>query len=743
MTWRWLLLALALAWAGTQSGGAPAQSEPTDQADPSELIISCDLAVYGGTPSGVMAAVAAARHGCTVVLIEPSNHVGGVVSGGLVETDIGRRDSVGGLADEFFDRVLQYYTEKYGPESEQVIACRGGIHFEPHVAELLYEQMLAEQPKIKVMKGHRLRDSLVTNLRVSRVALETRAGDPVEWIEAKMFVDASYEGDLMAKLGVPYRVGRESRDEYGECLAGINKGPKEVLGTGDHRTQAYNYRVSLTYDVDNRVLFPKPEVYDPTPWRSYGNRIHREGIEKFADLFVTFDGKAVPNQKIDTNWCDLTGGSEGYADGDWETRGRIEARHRDYFLSLLYYLQNDPSVPEAFREDAQNWGLPLDEFVDNGHFPHQIYVREGRRMLGNYVLKQSDLTTNRYKPDGVCSGSYAIDCHTVQNLLVDGKIVREGSLPGGAVRPYDIPYACLVPCTPENLLVTVCLSSSHVAYSSLRMEPVYMMLGQAAGTAASLAIEGRTTAQAVDTAALRERLRADGAVLDAACEPQVSIVVDNEHPLPGDKVTFRASIDYPGDEIVEYQWNFAGDGEVEGHGQEVAHVFDNEKVYTVSLLVTDELDRQKLVTCELPVGRAFESDVTIDDVEAGLTGRWDPYAPAIFTGAYAHRDKILWGERAPGNARFVTKIPRSGRYAVCLGFLPAADQATDLTVKVKHLDGLSTTVVDQTDTSNPFPFTVLGEYRFKAGQLALVQLSSLRANGRVAIDSARWIWLDD
>ena len=237
--------------------------------------------------------------------------------------------------------------------------------------------------------------------------------------------------------------------EYGERLAGIQLGPKELLGTGDHRTQAYNYRVSLTFHPENRALFPKPEHYDPEPWQAtYGTRIKRLNLERFGQLFTSFDDdKLIPNDKLDTNWCDLLGGSEGYAEGDWETRARIEARHRDYFLSLLYYLQNDPELPAAFHADAQNWGLPLDEFTDNGHFPFQIYVREARRMLGRYVLSERDLTARSLQARRHLRRSYGIDCHWVSGVPDEhGHIMHEGGMHGGgAVRPYDIPYACLTP----------------------------------------------------------------------------------------------------------------------------------------------------------------------------------------------------------------------------------------------------------------------------------------------------------
>lgn len=475
-----------------------------------EETVKAEVIVYGGTPAGVMAAVAAARQGHTVALIDINNHVGGMISGGLTNTDIGDRTTVGGLSDEFLKRAVQYYSDKYGPTSPQLLACKNGRKFEPHVAELTFEQMIKEQPSITVWKRHRYKSATLDGDRIATLVVDDLAGKTTRTFTGAIFIDASYEGDLMAGAGVPYRVGREGADEYGEDLAGISVGPDK--GKADKLVMAYNYRVSITPRTENRVLFPKPEQYDPEPWKKrFGKRILSGKITRFANLFISKPGA---NEKHDANWCDLLGGSNEYPDGEWATRDKIAARHRDYFLSLLWYLQNDPALPESFRADAQNWGLPKDEFTDNGHFPFQLYIREGRRMVGRYVLRQSDLTDKRVKPDGVCAGNYDIDCHVMQRLVVDGKPYVDHTL-HRVVDSYDIPYACLTPQKPGNLLVPVCCSATHVAYCSLRMEPVYMMLGHAAGDAAHLAIAGKTTVQEVDVTKLRELLREEGAALDA------------------------------------------------------------------------------------------------------------------------------------------------------------------------------------------------------------------------------------
>lgn len=470
-----------------------------------------EVIVYGGTPGGVMAAVAAARHGHTVALIDLNNHVGGMISGGLVNTDIGDRKTVGGLAKEFLERAVQHYADKFGPNSPQFAACKNWRKFEPRVAELVFDQMLAEQPRVTVWKRHRYRSVTVEGGRITALVVDDLAGKTTRTFTGDMFIDASYEGDLMAGAKVPYRVGRESTAEFGETLAGISVGPDK--GKADQGVMAYNYRVTLTGVSTNRVLFPKPGNYDPEPWRKkFGPRLAIGKIKTFADLFISRPG---PTGKHDANWCDLAGGSAGYPEGDWATRAQIEARHRDYFLSLLYWLQNDPELPAAFHASAQQWGLPKDEFVDNGHFPFQLYVREARRMVGSYVLRESDLTENRSKPDGVCAGSYGVDCHVVQILTLNGKLALDRT-PHIMVKPYDIPYASLTPRELPNLLVPVGLSATHVAYCSLRMEPTYMMLGHAAGDAAHLAIADRTTVQKVNVQQLRALLRKEGAVLDSA-----------------------------------------------------------------------------------------------------------------------------------------------------------------------------------------------------------------------------------
>jgi hypothetical protein len=717
--------------------------------------VQAEVVVYGGTPAGVMAAVAAARHGRTVALVDINARVGGVVSGGLVATDIGDRETVGGLADEFFKRVAAHYEKTYGADSKQMKSCRNGIVFEPKVAELVFEQMLAEQaPRIARYRLNRYQGACVASNRVVSLTTEDLALKAARIFAGEVFIDASYEGDLMAGAGVPYRVGREARAEYGETLAGVSAGPKAQRGLGDHRTMAYNYRVAVTWDTTNRVLFPKPAHYDPAPFRATdGARAISGRIKGFGDLFTTTE-KVGPNGKFDANWCDFIGNSEGYAEGDWAARERIAARIRDYFQSRLYYLQNDPELPEAFREETRKWGLPKDEFADTGNFPFQLYVREARRMLGRAVLTERDLTQDRYKADSVCAGSYGIDCHTVQEILNEGKLEKDHTR-HVSVSDYSIPYACLTPIEPANLLVPVCLSATHVAYCSLRMEPVFMMLGHAAGDAAHLALADKTSVQGVAVGKLHEALTQEGAILESSYQPPVEIAWTPAHPKVGEAVTFTAMTGTLKDPLQKIWWNFEGAGAVDAQEDKAQHAFGLDKVYSVSLLAEDAKGRRRLASARVPVGAALAEDVTLDDFDADLFGNWQgcypevirpghTRAPDVFVGPGMQRDAARAGKVPPARARFQPALPRGGRYRVCVCFRPAPGQTTKAPVTVRHAAGVAKLDVNQREEATPFPFVAAGDYRFKAGDEGYVEIRNGEAlDGRVVVDGVRWVWLGE
>ena len=736
------------------------------------LPVETEVCVYGGTPSGVIAAVAAARQGHTVSLVDINAHTGGVVSGGLVATDMGDRKTVGGLADEFFLRIVRHYREKFGDDSPQLKACRNGYTFEPHVAEAVFDAMLAEQPRVRVF--HRLRyrsvamgedkgtrgqgdkgkDGAAPANSIASLTVEDPRDGSTRTFTAKVFIDASYEGDVMAGAHVPYRVGRESRAEFGEYLAGVSMGPKEQRGLGDHRTMAYNYRVSATSDTANRVLFPKPEHYDPSPFvATHGKRIKEGKAQSFGDFFTTLE-KAHPGAKYDVNWFDFPGDSEGYADGNWETRDRIAARIRDHAQSLLYYMQNDPELPEAFRTASRAWGLPKDEFADNGHWPFQLYVREGRRMLGRTILREQDLTQDRWKSDGIATGGYGVDCHVVQLLREGNRLVPEHTR-HVACNNYDIPYASLTPPDVENLLVPVCCSTTHVAYCSLRMEPVFMMLGHAAGDAAHLALADAVSVQKVDTQKLRAILQKEGAVLDAGYQPQAKLSVTPAHPKPGERAVLKVIASPQNkDAFTKIAWDLDGNGKVTAEGERVVQAFALEKTYTVSAVITDAAGRRRLLTTELPVGTAAAHDVTVDDFDAELAGRWDGTFPDyiaglplrysdIFTGPGIHRDVTRKGTKSPARIRFQPSLPRAGKYQVCLGFRPAKNQATNVPVTIRHAGGTEKLTVNEREETTPFNFTPVGEFSFKAGDSGFVEIANGNTDGRVVIDGVRWVWLGE
>ncbi|HEY5792348.1 MAG TPA: FAD-dependent oxidoreductase [Chthoniobacterales bacterium] len=708
-----------------------------------------EVIVYGGTPSGIMAAIAAARHGHSVALIDINKHLGGVVSGGLTETDIGDSKTVGGVVTDFFARIKRHYVLTYGANSPQDRKSHNGRNFEPHVAEAIFEQMLREWPNIRIWRRHRYQSLTLHQGNIESLTVEHASLKFTRTFVGDLFIDASYEGDVMAGAKVPYRVGREARAEFGEYLAGVQAGPEESIGSADHRVMAYNYRVTLTPFTPNRVLFPKPANYDPEPWRpTVGNRILKNGFKHFADLYNDAAAREDPNYKLDTNWGNLVGGNVAYPDGDWRTRDRIAARHRDHFLSLLYYLQNDPELPADFRADARKWGLPADEFTDNGHFPFQMYIREARRMVGRYVLRERDLTQSRFKTDGVCSGSYGIDCHWIR-IIYDEKGRRFADItPHLDVSCYDIPYASLTPENPANLLVSVCISATHVAYCSLRMEPVYMMLGQAAGSAAHLALESHTTVQEVNVNQLRRLLRKEGAILDSGYMPAVHVTWTPARPKPGEKVTFQLAPGMIKDPLNQVWWDFEGAGKVSAKGPSASHTFELGKLYQPNVLVTDAAGRRRLISVQVPVGAASRSDFTVDDFDATLSGKWNATYPKtpllnglldpdIFFGPGIHRSD------GKVSALFQPVIPRTGRYKVCVGFRPAADQATNMPVTIRHAGGDTTIIVNERQETTPFNFTPIGTFTFNAGSNGYVKITNDGANGLVAIDGVRWIWLGE
>jgi hypothetical protein len=500
-----------------------------------------DVVVYGATPAGVMAAVAAARQGLSVALLEPTAHLGGI----------------GGLPLEFYWRAGRYYEmDRHGQEV--------AWHPEPHVALTLMKQML-EASHVTVLLQCRLREKggvIRSGTHITGISVQDGAS-----FQAKVFIDATYEGDLMAQAGVSYTWGREGISQYGESLAGvraetpghqfkvklspydssgellpeISAGPMGIPGSADEKVQAYNFRLCFSADPANQAPFPRPEGYSPQRYellaRLLKARAEQEGhTPELKSLLLI--GR-LPNNKADMNnngpfSTDYLGGSWTYLKASYAEREKIWQAHYNYTAGFLYFLAHDPQVPKPLQNEINQWGLAKDEFVHTANWPPQLYVREARRMTGEYVMAQKDAQTEVSKPDPIGMGSYGIDSHNIQRVVSkEGFVTNEGDTQVPA-KPYQIPYRILVPKRQEvqNLLVPVCVSASHVAYGSLRMEPQYMIMGQAAGVAAKLAISNGQAVQDIDTTELTKRLKEQGVVLEYVPSSQAPILQLFRRMLP-------------------------------------------------------------------------------------------------------------------------------------------------------------------------------------------------------------------
>lgn len=513
----------------------------------SSLSTFYDVVVTGGTPGGIAAALAAARLGRSVLLVEYHSHFGGMSSSGLGKSDVEKRHLIGGLFQEFTKCVQNHYLKLYGAESKELALCQDGYYFEPSVAESVFGEMLLEQKEITTLPFHRLGNTQVDSNRLQAVELIDRATNAAVWIEGGVFIDATYEGDLMAAAGAEFRCGRESRDEFGEPHAGQiyydyqeNRILPQSTGRGDDRLPAYTYRLCLTTDPANSCRLTKPpEGYDRSNYLGYfedlqagrlsGPKAWKPGRGYHPDHFDTLVRALsitdLPSQKVDANINPRPLGfpfaeeNQGYLDGDDSTRQTICGRIRNLTLGLLYFLQLDPEVPESHRALANRYHLPLDEFQDNGHFPFQLYVREGRRLVGEYTLTEQDITGPSHSilrhQDTIAIGEFPIDSFPCRKRQPGDDLVLEGYLGmlDAITRPYEIPYRIMIPRTLDGLIVPVAASTTHVAFSSIRMEPTWMALGQAAGTAAHLVLKSQQPPRAISHSLLQEHLAQSGQVL--------------------------------------------------------------------------------------------------------------------------------------------------------------------------------------------------------------------------------------
>lgn len=525
---------------------------------------SADVIIYGGTSGAVTTAVQVVRMGKTAIIVCPDKHLGGLTSGGLGWTDTGNKRVIGGISREFYQRVYHYYDqpetwkwqkkEEYGNKGQGTRAADGKTRtmwiFEPHLAEQIFEDFIADS-KIKVIRdewldrenGVKLENGKITS--ITMLSGQTYTG--------KIFIDATYEGDLMAAAGVNYHVGREANSVYGEEWNGIQTGvlhhghhfaemnmsPYKVpgdpnsgvlaristedpgqKGEGDHRVQAYCFRLCLTQHEDNRVPFEKPEGYDVTQYELLA-RIFDAG---WRETFDKFD--PIPNAKTDVNnhgpfSFDNIGRNYDYPEGSYERRREIIKEHETYQKGWLYFIANDPRVPEEVQSEMKKWGLAKDEFLDNGNWPHQIYVREARRMIGDFVMTENEVQGKSPVPRPIGMGSYTMDSHNVQRYITpEGYVQNEGDIGVHPKNPYQIELGTILPKKEEcsNLLVPVAVSSSHIAFGSIRMEPVFMILGQSAGTVAAMALDQKVDIHDVSYEDIRTQLLKDGQVLENSQE---------------------------------------------------------------------------------------------------------------------------------------------------------------------------------------------------------------------------------
>ncbi len=520
---------------------------------------TADIIIYGGTSAAVIAAVEAKMSGKSVIVVSPDKHLGGLTSGGLGYTDTGDKSVIGGLAREFYHRLWLHYNsdeawqwqkrEDYGNKGQGTVAIDGENRtmwiFEPHVAEKVFEDLVKEYD-IRVDRDEWLnREDGVVKKEGKIRSIQTLSG---KTYNGKIFLDTTYEGDLMAAAGVSYHVGREAREEYGEEWNGVQTGvlhhkhwfqsdisPYVVPGdpesgilpgvsdkdpgekySGDNKIQAYCFRTCMTDYEPNRVPFPKPEGYDSMQYELLA-RVFDSGRK---DWFNKFD--LIPNHKTDTNnhgpfSSDYIGMNYDYPEASYERRKEIIDEHKQYQQGLLWFVANDPRVPMDIQTAMQKWGLAKDEFVDNGNWPHQLYIREARRMTGEYIMTENELLKRRPTPRPVGMGSYGMDSHNVQRYIKpDGFVQNEGDIGVSTKGPYSISYGSLVPKKEEcqNLLVPVCVSSSHIAFGSIRMEPVFMILGQSAAAAAVMALNEGVAVQDIDYDKLKGVLLKEGQILN-------------------------------------------------------------------------------------------------------------------------------------------------------------------------------------------------------------------------------------
>jgi hypothetical protein len=527
-------------------------SQPSEQSDS-----QYDIVVYGGTSGGIAAAIQASRMDKSVVLIEPSTRLGGLTTGGLGQTDIGNKQAIGGISREFYQNIRAYYSnaENWKWQAQQDYLDGGQTRteagedamwtFEPSVALQVYRQMLGDAGVEVVVNEQLNRESGVIKQGNQITEITTESGTTYA---GKMFIDATYEGDLMAAAGVDYFVGREANEMYNETyngvqlleghqfpngvdpyvvpgdsssglLWGISQNRLAPQGSGDTLVQAYNFRICLTDVEENKVPISRPDNYDSSRYELLARLFSAQPDMRQINQY--FIWSRMPNAKTDINnrggfSTDMINYSHAYPEASYAERAEIIKAHEDYTKGLLYFYTTDPRVPAELQEEVKRWGYPRDEYTDNGNWSPQLYVREARRLIGEYVMTQANCQGREVVDDPIGLAAYTMDSHNCQRLVVDGQVKNEGNVEVGGFPPYPIAYRSILPKQQQasNLLVPVCLSASHIAFGSIRMEPVFMVLGQSAATAAALAIETEQELHQIDYNRLRDRLLADKQILE-------------------------------------------------------------------------------------------------------------------------------------------------------------------------------------------------------------------------------------
>ena len=667
-------------------------SQITAQSEPAQY----DIVIYGGTSAGIVAGLQAKAMGKSVVVIEPTHREGGLTTGGLGQTDIGNKHVIGGLSRQFYERIANYYANDSAWKWQKPEDYRSGGQsitqkeesalwtFEPSAALKVYRDWIAETG-LEIVRNERLnrKDGVQKAGTVIR-AITMESG---RTFHGKIFFDATYEGDLMAAVGVSYTLGREADAQYGETLNGVQTrqaryhnfvdgvDPYRVKGdpnsgllpfldpngpgeeeSADLKIQAYCFRMCLTDHPDNRIPFHKPEGYDPL-WYELLLRNFEAG-----ERGMPWINSSMPNRKTDTNnrtgfSTDFIGQNYDYPEASYEERDAIRARHLLYQQGLMWTLANHPRVPDKIRNEVARWGMSRDEFVEGNGWQQQLYVREARRMVSDFVMTQHHCQQRDIVEDSIGMGAYTMDSHNVQRYVnADGFAKNEGDVEVGGFPPYPISYRAIVPRREEatNLMVPVCLSATHMAFGSIRMEPVFMVLGQSAATAACLALDAGVSVQDVPYEKLRERLVRDGQILN----------------------------------------------------------------YGVSHQQT-QLD-----------------GIIVDDTKANLSGDWKQ--STLFAGyrmGYKHDGDARDGKSI---ASFSAKLPKPGKYEVQIAWTSNPNRATNVPVLIKHDQGEGNFLLNQREDPNmDIGFHRLGEFSF--GRKAEVIISNRGTDGHVIIDAVRWV----